>query len=148
MVYKTNELRECICLENNLFSKKSDAIFYLFTYIVLPVLSVYIGLTAAQDTISRAYWYLTILCNALCCLHDCVNRWDDVITEKNTKVFRIGICITIIIIYTIVEIFFLLNNKQFQFDYILLLYCISIYTAVRDIFAIFASGTKKISKRR
>lgn len=135
-------------MENNLFLQKNDAIFYLFTYIVFPVLSVYIGLSSAQDTISLTYWYLTILCNALCCLHDCVNRWDNGITVKNAKVYRIGKCITIIIIYTIVEIFFQLSGKEFRCDYILLLYCINIFTVVRDILALFASGTKKSDKRR
>lgn len=130
-------------LENNLFSHRSDAIFYLFTYVVFPVTSICIGLTSTKDSISLAYWYLTILCNAFCCLHDCVNRWDDDITEKNNKIFRIGKCITIIIIYTIVQLFLLLNGIAFRFDYILLLYCVNIFIAVRDILSLFESGTKK-----
>lgn len=137
-------MRECIHLENNLFKQKSDAFFYVFTYIVFPVLSIYMGLSYAQDAISLAYWYITILCNALCCLHDCVNRWDSDATEKNAKVYRIGKCITIIIIYTIIEIFFQLSDKNLRWDYILLLYCINIYTVIKDILALFASGTKKI----
>lgn len=139
---------EMLHLENNLFSQRSDAIFYLFTYVVFPVTSVCIGLTSIKDSVSLAYWYLTILCNTLCCLHDCVNRWDDGVTEKNSKIFKIGVCITIIIIYTIVQMFLLLSGITFRFDYILLLYCVNIFIAVRDVWSIFASGTKKKSERR
>lgn len=135
-------------MENNIFSAKVDAAFYLFTYILFPTLTVIIGLNAITSEISLVYWYLTILCNAICCLHDCANRWGEEVSEKNSKLFRMGKYVFIIIIYTIVEIFFLLNNINFRFDYILLLYCINIFTSIRDVFTLFKSGTTMSPKRR
>jgi len=133
-----------IKLNNNLFSKKNDAIFYFFTYIVFPILSVYIGLCTVEDDASIAYWYLTILCNALCCFHDCVNRWDKDSPRKNFKVFII--LILIIITYTVVEIFLILNGQLFRLDYILLLYCGSIVISIHDILMLFLSETILIGK--
>lgn len=128
-------------LENNIFSAKVDAAFYLFTYILFPILFIVVGLYTTEDNAPLTYWYLTILCNAICCFHDCVNRWDATIPKRNKKLFRMNICILIIIVYTIVEIFLSINEIVMRFDYILFLYCVSIYISICDIFMLFESET-------
>lgn len=127
-------------LKSNLFSKKFDAGFYLFTYIVFPVVSTFIGLNSlTEEPNSLPYWYLTILCNALCCFHDCINRWDKNDGVKNGKLFIMGITIICIIVYSATEMFFTLNRLMYRFDYILLAYAVVIKIACSDIYGLFYS---------
>lgn len=111
-------------MKDNLFDEKVDALFYLFTYVVFPVLSVYMGLNNIEDNNvgSLVYWYLTILCSVLCCLHDCANRWKDGSPKRKGKLFLMTIVLLVIIIYSITIIFF--HSITFQGDLILFFFCI------------------------
>jgi len=125
-------------MDDNLFSEKIDAGFYIFTYIFFPIATAYVGLLTLGDTAeSLVYWYLTVLCNAVCCLHDCTNRWDKDKPRKNGKIFIMGFCVLITIMYSLFEAICLLNKIEARFDYFLLLYLLNVFIATLDIFELF-----------
>lgn len=130
-------------MKNNLFPKKIDGFMYLFTYILIPIMSVIICMISVSDTLSLAYLYFTTICNSIGCLHDCVSRWDDnIATKKNRKILKIGICMVIITMYAIIELILILNNKKpLQLNIIFLLYGVHIFVSLPDIYATFANET-------
>lgn len=128
-------------MKNNLFSEGIDAGFYLFTYITFPIVSTFVGLNSIADSsTSLAYWYLTILCNAFCCFHDCINRWEKGASVKNGKLLIMCVSIFIIIIYSFTEMFFILNGLEYRLDSILICYVVVVRIACVDIFRLFYSG--------
>lgn len=125
----------------NLFSGKLDAGFYLFTYSVFPITSIFVGLQTLSNSsnTSIAYWYLSILCSAVCCFHDCVNRWDSQVPIKNGKIFLMGFCVIVIIIYALVEMFYQLNQIELRCDYVLLIYFFPVLISTFDIISLYRS---------
>lgn len=111
-------------------------------------MSVLICMISLNDTLSLAYLYFTTICNSIGCLHDCVGRWDyNDATERNRKILKIGICIVIITMYAIIELFSILNNKMpLRLNFIFLLYGVHFFVSIPDIYKTFAKGTKKSNK--
>ena len=114
--------------KNNIFEgKTADAVAYFVFYIVIPILVTVVGLfnfNTASDSISIAYFYITIMISSLNCIYDASNRKVEGKTVKNFKINLICIFSGVVSIYCFSEMLFIMNlkNISFRFDYILLAY--------------------------
>ena len=132
--------------KDNIFDlRKADAIAYLFFYILIPCFVTILSLqNDPSSTNEKIYCYMSILISAFNCIYDAFNRWVNRISLKNGKLFIIIISASIIVVYCIFIILGILivENGQYQCDYLLLSYLFVVLIAMIDI---VCCCTKEIS---
>lgn len=129
-------------IKNNMFKfKVGDATAYFVLYIIIPVVITAISLkTLSTDNLSVIYCYITIFISAANCIYDGANRWDSTTKSVlNTKIFIIFISNTVIAVYCLCVILYILisNNICRSFDKVLFVYFFTVFVSLFDVVACF-----------
>lgn len=132
-----------VWVSENIFNlKKGDGTAYLVFYIIVPVIVTLISLnTLPENGSAVVYSYTTILISAMNCIYDAGNRWSGQKGVRNIKLGLIILSSGIIVVYCISIIFLMLatNNTSFRFDWIFLVYILTIIVGVMDVVCCFTA---------
>lgn len=136
-------------MNDNIFSyKTSDAVGYLFFYIVLPCLITWLSFKVFPiDMISGTYCYVTVLVSILNNAYDAMNRWlPQVPSARNTKLLIILVADFAIIVYCLVIILsvFIIGEMSVRHDKVLFIYLLVCFVAMWDITGCFLKEVKPI----
>lgn len=127
--------------KENIFNyRKGDGIAYLVFYILIPVMVTAVSLKAlpSEDT-KIIYCYITILISAFNSIYDSANRWNSHVRSMyNTKIFLIMFSNSVIIVYCLFVIMYILVcEKTLRFDWVFLTYFFAIIVSLHDIIGCF-----------
>lgn len=133
-------------LSVNIFNfKKGDGIAYLSLYVVIPCFVTILSLANyPSDNSAKIYCYISIFINAVNCIYDAFNRWDNEKSKKNGKLFFMMLGAFIVTIYcTFVILSMAIWTKSgIRQDAFLCSYLIVIAIALIDVICCF---TKEIA---